>query len=45
MYITLWLNFRGRIPRKVWFYAGFSHKIDGFRQKDSQGFERTHTTL
>ena len=37
MYITLWQNFRGRHPENVSFMQ-FSQKIDGFRQKDSQGF-------
>ena len=36
MYITLWQNFRGH-PKSVSFMQ-FSQKIDGFRQKDSQGF-------
>ena len=36
MYITLWDNFRGH-PENVSFMQ-FSQKIDGFRQKDSQGF-------
>ena len=36
MYITLWENSRGH-PDNVSFMQ-FSLKIDGFRQKDSQGF-------
>ena len=36
MYITLWENFRG-YPENVNFMQ-FSQKINGFRQKDSQGF-------
>ena len=36
MYITLWYNFRGD-PENVSFMQ-FSQKIDGFRQKDLQGF-------
>ena len=36
MYITLWENSRGH-PDNVSFMQ-FSLKMDGFRQKDSQGF-------
>ena len=36
MYITLWDNFLGH-PENV-SCKQFSQKIDGFRQKDSQGF-------
>ena len=36
MYITLWYHFRGH-PKNVSFMQ-FSKNIDGFRQKDSQGF-------
>ena len=37
MYISLWENYRGH-PDSISFMQ-FSTKIDGFEQKDSQGFE------
>ena len=40
MYISLWENSRGH-PDNVSFMQ-FSTKIDGFEQKDSQGFENSH---
>ena len=39
MYISLWENYRGH-PDNVSFMQ-FSTKIDGFEQKDSQGFENS----
>ena len=39
MYISLWENSRGH-PDNVSFMQ-FSTKIDGFEQKDSQGFENS----
>ena len=43
MYITLWWNFRGH-PENVGFMQ-FSQKIDGFRQKDSQGFYNSYNSI
>ena len=40
MYISLWENSRGH-PDNVSFMQ-FSTKIDGFEQKDSQGFENSY---
>ena len=40
MYISLWENSRGH-PDNVSFMQ-FSMKIDGFEQKDSQGFENSY---
>ena len=37
MYITLWENFRGH-AENVSFKQIFKKKIDGFREKDKQGF-------
>ena len=42
MYISLWENSRGH-PDNVSFMQ-FSTKIDGFEQKDSQGFENSYTS-
>ena len=39
MYISLWENYRGH-PDNISFMQ-FSTKIDGFEQKDSQGFENS----
>ena len=43
MYISLWENSRGH-PDNVSFMQ-FSTKIDGFEQKDSQGFENSYNSL
>ena len=43
MYISLWENSRGH-PDNVSFMQ-FSMKIDGFEQKDSQGFENSYNSL
>ena len=43
MYISLWENSRGH-PDNVSFMQ-FSMKIDGFEQKDSQGFENSTLSL
>ena len=40
MYISLWENYRGH-PDNISFMQ-FSTKIDGFKQKDSQGFENSY---
>ena len=40
MYISLWENYRGH-PDNISFMQ-FSTKIDGFEQKDSQGFENSY---
>ena len=40
MYISLWENSRGH-PDNISFLQ-FSTKIDGFEQKDSQGFENSY---
>ena len=40
MYISLWENSRGH-PDNISFMQ-FSTKIDGFEQKDSQGFENSY---
>ena len=42
MYISLWENSRGH-PDNVSFMQ-FSTKIDGFEQKDSQGFENAYNS-
>ena len=42
MYISLWENYRG-YPDNISFMQ-FSTKIDGFEQKDSQGFENSYNT-
>ena len=42
MYISLWENSRGH-PDNVSFMQ-FSTKIDGFEQKDSQGFENSYNS-
>ena len=42
MYISLWENSRGH-PDNVIFIQ-FSTKIDGFEQKDSQGFENSYNS-
>ena len=42
MYITLLKNFRGH-PENVSFMQ-LSKKVDGFRQKDSQGFENSYNS-
>ena len=42
MYISLWENSRGH-PDNVSFMQ-FSTKIDGFKQKDSQGFESSYNS-
>ena len=42
MYISLWENSRGH-PDNVSFIQ-FSTKIDGFEQKDSQGFENSYNS-
>ena len=42
MYISLWENYRGH-PDNVSFMH-FSTKIDGFEQKDSQGFENSYNS-
>ena len=42
MYISLWENYRGH-PDNVSFMQ-FSTKIDGFEQKDSQGFENSYNS-
>ena len=40
MYISIWDNSRGH-PDNISFMQ-FSTKIDGFEQKDSQGFENSY---
>ena len=42
MYISLWENSRGH-PDNVSFMQ-FSTKIDGFEQRDSQGFENSYNS-
>ena len=42
MYISLWENYRGH-PDNISFMQ-FSTKIDGFEQKDSQGFENSYNS-
>ena len=42
MYISLWENSRGH-PDNISFMQ-FSMKIDGFEQKDSQGFENSYNS-
>ena len=42
MYISLWENYRGH-PDNISFMQ-FSKKIDGFEQKDSQGFENSYNS-
>ena len=42
MYIYLWENYRGH-PDNISFMQ-FSTKIDGFKQKDSQGFENSYNS-
>ena len=42
MYISLWENYRGH-PDNIIFIQ-FSTKIDGFEQKDSQGFENSYNS-
>ena len=42
MYISLWENYRGQ-PDNIIFMQ-FSTKIDGFEQKDSQGFENSYNS-
>ena len=41
MYISLWENYRGH-PDNIIFMQ-FSTKIDGFEQKDSQGFDHENS--
>ena len=43
LYITLWQNFGGH-PENFSFMQ-FSQKIDGFRHKDSQGFQNSYNSL
>ena len=43
MYITLWQNFRGH-PQNVSFMQSFQ-EINGFRQKDSQGFYNSYNSI
>ena len=42
MYISLWENYQGH-PDYISFMQ-FSTKIDGFEQKDSQGFENSYNS-
>ena len=42
MYISLWENYRGH-PDNISFMQ-FSTKIDGFEEKDSQGFENSYNS-
>ena len=42
MYISLWENYRGH-PNNISFMQ-FSTKIDGFEQRDSQGFENSYNS-
>ena len=42
MYISLWEKYRGH-PDNIIFMQ-FSTKIDGFEQKDSQGFENSYNS-
>ena len=42
MYISLWENYRGH-PDNISFMQ-FSTEIDGFEQKDSQGFENSYNS-
>ena len=42
LYISLWENYRGH-PDNISFMQ-FSTKIDGFEQKDSQGFENSYNS-
>ena len=42
MYISLWEKYRGH-PDNISFMQ-FSTKIDGFEQKDSQGFENSYNS-
>ena len=42
MYISLWENYRGH-PDNISFMQ-FSTKMDGFEQKDSQGFENSYNS-
>ena len=42
MYISLWENSRGH-PDNISFMQ-FSTKIDGFEQKDSQGFDKSYNS-
>ena len=42
MYISLWENYRGH-PDNISFIQ-FSTKINGFEQKDSQGFENSYNS-
>ena len=42
MYISLWENYRGH-PNNI-ILMQFSLKIDGFEQKDSQGFENSYNS-
>ena len=42
MYISLWENYRGH-PDNISFMQ-FSTKIDGFEQKESQGFENSYNS-
>ena len=42
MYISLWENYRGH-PDNISFMQ-FSTKIDGFEQKDSQGFGNSYNS-
>ena len=42
MYISLWENYRGH-PDNI-SCMQFSTKIDGFEQKDSQGFENSYNS-
>ena len=41
MYISLWENSRGHPDIS---FMQFSTKIDGFEQKDSQGFENSYNS-
>ena len=42
MYISLWENSRGHSDNVS--FMQFSTKIDGFEQKDSQGFENSYNS-
>ena len=46
MYISLWELFSGGIPQKinVIVLCNFLRKIDGFEEKDSQGFENWYNS-
>ena len=44
MYISLWENSRGHPDPDNVSFMQFSTKIDGFEQKDSQGFENSYNS-